>query len=132
MIPKKTKRKMNQRKTKRKIKRKTNRKTNQRKMNRKQRGGKFNDIQLADLTTILKEIGFTDAELPDFIDKLNFMSQHLLSGHNDSFNLFYHMIRENFLHNKEGLITWVNVQHGEQLQRSPQTDKEYSDDSGDE
>jgi hypothetical protein len=119
---KRTKRKLNQRKTKRKIKRKTNRL----KINKKQRGGNFNDRELAELTTLLKSIGFTEEELHDFISKSNDMSQ-FLTKKNGFDNLIY-FIQENHLHDKQGLINWVNALHTRQMQLEPETDNEDSDD----
>jgi hypothetical protein len=121
---KKTKRK-NNRKTncrkpsckmnRRNVKRKTNRK------NRKQRGGNYNENQLRELTQKLTEIGFTNAELNNFISKINDISQIQV------FDGFMNMIRENYEDNKQGLIDWLEEQHPLQTERV-ETDKEDSDD----
>lgn len=120
---KKTRRKTNRKMNKRKMNRKTNRrkpirKTNQR--NKKQRGGNYNENQLRELRQKLTEIGFTDAELSNFISKINDISQIQI------FDGFMNMIRENYENDKQGLIDWLEVQHPLQMERV-ETDKEDSD-----
>ena len=122
--------KLNKRKTKKRTvtktnKRKTNRRKNKRKTN-KQRGGNFSAEELEKLTTLLKRIGFTDVELGNCISKMNNLSQHLTSG--NGFDTFISFIDENYEYDKQGLITWVNDKHTEQMQLSPKTDNEDSDD----
>jgi hypothetical protein len=117
---KKTRRKNNRKLNKRKTnRRKNNRNTNKRNY-RKQRGGNFNENQLRELTTLLISIGFTNAELNNFIPKINDISQI------QEFDGFMNFIRENHENDKQGLIDWLEVNHPLQIE-NVETDKEDSD-----
>jgi hypothetical protein len=89
------------------------------------RGGKFNDRELAELTTLLKRIGFTDVELDEFIQKINDISQAYTKG--GRFDELIHFIIENHEHDKQGLINWLNVQYPIHVEKV-ETDTEDTDD----
>ena len=135
-ITKKNKR-TNRRKTnKRTNRRKTNKRTNRRKTNkrrnsrRRQRGGNFNKKQNMELKDTLIEVGFTEPQLSEVIEKFNHISQ--IQGR--KFKWFINFIEENYYPaftgqdsetNKQNLLNWLD-EHYEKQKERVETDSEFT------
>jgi len=119
---------------------KTNKRTNRRKTNkrrnsrrRRQRGGNFNENQNIKLKDALIEVGFTEPQLSEVINKFNDISQ--IQG--EKFDLFINFIEENYNPaynddlsidpeiNKQNLMNWIDEHYEEQKERVG-TDSEFT------
>lgn len=91
---------------------------------RKQYGGKFNDYEINQIRNILSDDkGFTEAEIDDFIRRINLMSQDLSQR-----GEFEEMVIPQLIENdKRTIMDWLEFNEDRTRNDEPQTDNDDSD-----